>query len=175
MHLARTRSLFFLASFACVLIMGVVVYLERVIGVMPCPLCYVQRALLFSFSIVCLLATVHSPGRAGWRVYSGVLLLVASMGAAAAARQVWLQASPPENMESCLDSLQHLIDTESWLNVMTSILAGSAGCNEITWSLFGISLPEWSLLAFAGASLFALYYLCIEFRLPRPVDSGASD
>lgn len=175
MHLARTRSLFFLASFACVLIMGVIVYLERVIGLMPCPLCYVQRALLLLFAMLSLLATVHSPGRVGWRVYSGLLLLVAGAGAAVAARQVWLQAMPPEDLESCLANLQQLIDSRPWFDVVTLILAGSAGCNEITWSLFGITLPEWSLLAFAGAMLFALYYLCIEFRRFRPMDPGTAD
>lgn len=32
-------------------------------------------------------------------------------------------------------------------------------CAEITWSLFGITLPEWSLLAFTGIALLPLYPL----------------
>lgn len=175
MHLARTRSLFFLVFFACALIVGAAVYLERVVGSAPCPLCFAQRALLLTCSGVCLVAALHAPGSVGWRIYSGVLLFVSSMGAALAGRQVWLQASPPDNPAACLTNLQYLLDTQPWLKVLAMIFVGSAGCSEITWSLFGISLPEWSLLAFAGISLFALYYLFIEFRRFRSMDIGTAD
>src|SRR5690606_41928925 len=39
------------------------------------------------------------------------------------------------------------------------MLHGSADCAKISWTLFGISLPEWSLLAFIGMILFSLYLL----------------
>lgn len=175
MHLARTRSLFFLAFFACALIVGAAVYLERVVGSFPCPLCLAQRALLLTCSGVCLVAALHAPGTLGWRLYSGCLLFLSLCGAALAGRQVWLQASPPDNPAVCLLNLQYLLDTQPWLKVLAMIFAGKAGCSEITWSLFGISLPEWSLLAFSGVSLFALYYLFIEFCRFRSIDIGSVD
>lgn len=175
MHLARTRTLFFLAFIACALIVGATFYLERVAGNAPCPLCCAQRALLFSCAVVCLAAALHAPRPLGWRVYSGVLLLASISGAALAGRQVWLQATPPENPAACLVNLQYLLDTQPWLKVLTMVLAGSAGCSEITWSLFGISLPEWSLLAFSGVALFAMYYLFIEFCRFRSMDTDMAD
>ena len=175
MHLARTRSLFFLAFFACASGVVAAFYLEHVAAGAPCPLCFIQRALLLACSGICLVAALHKPGRSGWRVYSGVLLGVALAGAAIAARQVWLQDSPPEDLTSCVANLQHLLDTQPYLKVVYLILVGAAGCAEITWSLFGISVPEWSLLAFSGISLFALYYLFIEFRSFASMNVGAPD
>ncbi|WP_110948794.1 disulfide bond formation protein B [Pseudomonas bohemica] len=175
MHLARTRSLFFLVFFACALIVGAVIYLQRVVGSAPCPLCFAQRILMLTCSGICLIAALHGPGAIGWRVYSAILLFVSLIGAALAGRQVWLQATPPENPAACLVNLQYLLDTQPWLKVLALIFAGHAGCSEITWSLFGISLPEWSLLAFAGISLFALYYLFIEFRRFRSMEVGSAD
>lgn len=175
MHLARTRSLFFLVFFACALIVGAVIYLQRVVGSAPCPLCFAQRILMLTCSGICLIAALHVPGAIGWRVYSAILLFVSLIGAALAGRQVWLQATPPENPAACLVNLQYLLDTQPWLKVLALIFAGHAGCSEITWSLFGISLPEWSLLAFAGISLFALYYLFIEFRRFRSMEVGSAD
>ena len=175
MHLPRTRSLFLLAFFACALIVGTTAYLEDIVGSVPCPLCLAQRVLLLGCAGVCLLAALHSPRVLGWRVYSGILLFLSSMGAVLAGRQVWLQATPPENPTACLLNLQYLLDTQPWLKVLAMILTGSAGCSEITWSLFGISLPEWSLLAFAGLCLFALYYLLIEFCRFRSMDTDAVD
>nr|WP_062379649.1 disulfide bond formation protein B [Pseudomonas abietaniphila] len=164
MHLARTRSLFFLAFFACVSIVGAALYLEHRVVFAPCPLCLVQRVLFGLFAAVCLVAAAHCPQRRGWRLYSAALVVVSLAGVATAARQVWLQASPPEDIASCLGNLQNMLDTMPFLKVISEILAGHADCSEITWSLFGISIPEWSLLAFSGLSLFALYYLLIEFR-----------
>lgn len=175
MHLARTRSLFFLAFLTCALIAGATVYLGRLVAFAPCPLCFLQRALLLSFAMICLVASLHAPGEAGWRLYASVLFLIALVGAVAAARQVWLQASPPENIASCLENLQYLLDTQPYLKVLWMVFVGSAGCSEITWSLFGISMPEWSLLAFAGLSLFAAYYLFIEFRRSGSMDTGGAD
>lgn len=175
MHLARTRSLFFLAFLACALMAGVAVALQDAVGSTPCPLCLVQRALMLACSAICLIAAVHVPGRQGWRVYSGVLAFIALIGAATAARQVWLQDSPPEDLAACLENLQHLLNTQSFAKVVYLMLIGEAGCSEITWTLFGISLPEWSLLAFSGISLFAFYYLFIEFRRFGSMDPGLPD
>ena len=175
MQLARTRSLFFLAFIACALIVGATAYLAQVVGATPCPLCFMQRACLLACAIVFLIAAIHYPRQRGWRVYSGILLLFGLTGAAVAARQVWLQQLPPDDLASCLLNLQYLLDTQPYLKVIAMILAGSAGCSQITWTLFGISLPEWSLLAFAGVSLFALYYLFIEFRRFGSMDLGVDD
>ncbi|KGF64166.1 disulfide bond formation protein B [Pseudomonas lutea] len=175
MQLARTRSLFSLAFLACASMVGAAVYLGFVIDAAPCPMCLIQRVLMALSATVCLFAALHAPGRRGWRVYAGILLLFSALGAGVAARQVWLQASPPENMAACLENLHYLLETQTYLKVLAMVLAGSAGCSEINWSLFGISLPEWSLLAFSGLCLFALYYLFIEFRRFRSMDVGTSD
>ena len=175
MQLARTRSLFFLAFIACALIVGATAYLAQVVGAAPCPLCFMQRTCLLGCAAVFLIAAAHAPHPRGWQVYASILLLFGLTGAAVAARQVWLQQAPPEDIVSCLANLQHLIETQPYVKVIAMTLAGSAGCSQITWTLFGISLPEWSLLAFAGVTLFALYYLFIEFRRFGSMDLGVDD
>jgi disulfide bond formation protein DsbB len=175
MHLARTRSLFFLAFLACASVVGAAFYLERVALGAPCPLCFLQRGLLLSCSGLCLIAVLHKPGMNGWRVYSGALFVFSLAGAAVAARQVWLQDLPVDVPASCAENLQYLLDSQPYWKVVYLILVGGAGCSEITWSLLGISAPEWSLLVFSGLGLFALYYLVIEFRPFRSMDVGSAD
>lgn len=175
MRLARLRTLFFLAFVACASILGAAVYLEHDIGPTLCPLCLVQQAIFALYGVVCLIAVFQSPGKRGWQFYSAILLVLALTGAGIAGRQVFLQASPPEDMAACLAQLQFLLNTQPYLKVFGMTLAGSAGCSEITWSLFGISIPEWSLLAFAAMSLFALYYLVVEFRRFGSTDSHSRD
>lgn len=175
MHLARLRTSFFLAFIACASFLGAALYLEHQLGPSLSPLCSVQRFLYGAYGLLCLLAVIHAPGKSGWRAYAAFLLLVSLCGAAIAGRQVFLQASPPEDMASCLANLQYLLDTQPYIKVLSLVLAGYAGCSEITWSFVSLSIPEWSLLAFAALALFALYYLFIAFRRFGSTESGSRD
>ncbi|MCY1277156.1 Disulfide bond formation protein B [compost metagenome] len=159
MSLASPRSLFLFAFFACVAIMGGALYLEHVLGLEPCPLCIVQRVFVIAFGIVCLIAGLHGPERVGRRAYAALALLFAAAGAASAGRQVWLQSVPADQLPACLPSLDYMMEALPFQDIVKLMLHGTADCAEVTWTLFGMSIPEWSLLAFAGCILFALYQL----------------
>ncbi|WP_397450536.1 disulfide bond formation protein B [Pseudomonas sp. NA-150] len=159
MHLAHSRSLFFLAFIACALIMGGVFYLEYGVGLEPCPLCIVQRVFMIAFGLISLAAFLHAPGKIGWRIYSALILLCALAGAGTAGRQVWLQTAPAQDPASCLPGLGYLLQTMPFTKVVSLLFDGTADCIEINWTLFGMSIPEWSLLAFAGLILLAAYQL----------------
>ena len=159
MALANPRSLFLLAFLGCLALMGGALYLEHGVGLSPCPLCIVQRVFVILFGLVCLVAALHAPQRTGRRVYSVLALLFAIGGGATAARQVWLQSVPPEQLEACLPSLEFMMEALPLQEIVSLVFHGTADCAEVTWTLFGLSLPEWSLLAFVGMGLFALFQL----------------
>jgi len=175
MHLARLRTLFFLAFIACASFLGAAVYLEYQLGPSLSPLCLVQRVLYAIYGLICLLAVLHCPHKQGWRVYAALMLLVSLCGAAVASRQVFLQAFAPEDMAACLANLQYLLDTQPYLKVLSLVLYGHAGCSEISWSFVGLSIPEWSLLAFAGLSVFALGHLFVRSHRMESMESGRED
>ncbi|MFZ6048282.1 disulfide bond formation protein B [Pseudomonas sp. CR3202] len=159
MSLASPRSLFLLAFLACVAVMGGALYLEHALGLEPCPLCIVQRIFIIAFGIVCLIAALHGPERTGQRVYAVLTLLFAAGGAATAGRQVWLQSVPADQLPACLPSLDYMMEALPFQDIVKLMLHGTADCAEVTWTLFGMSIPEWSLLAFAGCIFFSLYQL----------------
>lgn len=159
MALANPRSLFLLAFVGCLALMGGALYLEHVVGLNPCPLCIVQRVFVILFGLVCLVAAIHAPRRTGQRVYSVLALLFAVGGGATAARQVWLQSVPADQLEACLPSLEFMMEALPLQDIVSLVFHGTADCAEVTWTLFGLSLPEWSLLAFLGMALFALFQL----------------
>lgn len=159
MSLARPRSLFALAFLGCVALMGGALYLEHVVGLEPCPLCVLQRIFVIAFAVVCLIGAIHGPGRIGTRVYSVFALLFAAGGAATAARQIWLQTVPADQLPACLPSLEYMMEALPFQEIIRVVLHGSADCAEVNWTLFGMSIPEWSLLAFVGMIGFALLQL----------------
>jgi protein dithiol:quinone oxidoreductase len=159
MSFFASRALFLLAFVGCVLIILGALYLEHVLGLEPCPLCVVQRVCVILFGVLCLLAALHGPGQWGQRVYAVVLLLISAAGGGTAARQVWLQSVPADQLPSCIPPLDYLMDSLPFQEVVRVVLHGSADCAEVSWTLFTLSVAEWSLLAFAGMLLFSLLQL----------------
>jgi disulfide bond formation protein DsbB len=159
MSLFTSRSLFLLAFIGCLLTMLGALYLEHALALEPCPLCIVQRICVMLFGVVCLLAAVHGPGMLGQRLYSVLLLVIVAAGGGTAARQIWLQSLPPEQTPACIPPLDYLMDSLPFQDVVSVVLHGSADCAEVTWTLFTLSIAEWSLLAFVGMLLFSLLQL----------------
>jgi disulfide bond formation protein DsbB len=159
MNLASPRSLFFLAFIGCVLMMAAALYLEHVVGLAPCPLCIVQRICVIGFGLVCLVAAIHDPRKVGRRVYSVIALLFVLAGGATAIRQIWLQTIPADQLPSCLPSLEYMMDALPFQDIARLVLHGTAECAEVSWTLIGLSIPEWTLLAFIAMAIFCVWQL----------------
>src|SRR5690625_7571165 len=81
---------------ACALLLAIALYMEYVMGLIPCPLCMTQRVFVLLVGGFALLAVVHHPRRWGGRVYAGLGLLAALIGGGVCSRELWLLGSPPE-------------------------------------------------------------------------------
>lgn len=162
MYLARTRFLYFLASLACTLIIGTAIYVQHAFRLEPCILCILQRAAFVTCAVLALAAACHAPGAEGLRRYSLGLLLFTLAGMGTAGLQVWLQTASVDQLIPFISRLEHLLSFLSLDMCIDRLRSDAIFCAEITWSLFGMSLPEWSLLAFAGLATVALYPLSSE-------------
>ncbi|HYQ39040.1 MAG TPA: disulfide bond formation protein B [Pseudomonas sp.] len=159
MLLANPRLLNFLAFLVCAALLAFGLYLEHAEGIEPCPLCVVQRIEFIGVGLIGLLAALHNPQRRGRRIYAGFGLLFAAAGIASASRQIWLQGLPADQLPACLPSLEYMMEALPFQDIVRMVLHGTADCAEVTWTLLGLSIPEWSLLAFAGLAALALLQL----------------
>ncbi|MGH6960058.1 MAG: disulfide bond formation protein B [Dongiaceae bacterium] len=150
------RWLYALGVAACAGGMAFVLYLEHFQGLDPCPMCVFQRVAMVATGVVFLAGALHAPrGRWAW-AYSGLAALTAGAGAGIAARHVWLQGLPADQVPACGPTLEYLMDVLPFTEVVRSILRGDGNCAVIDWSFLGLSLPGWALVAFTGLALFAL-------------------
>lgn len=156
MSLAPLRSLFFLAFMAGALTLGASFYLEYGALLQPCFLCQVQRLFLAGFALINLIAALHNPGRSGLCLYGMAGLGCALLGAVTAGRQVLLQNLPSGQVRDCWPSLHHMIENLSFWQAARSVFNGTVDCVEINWTLFDLSLPEWSLLFFVAMLILSL-------------------
>jgi len=150
------RSWNLMGAAFCFVVVAYALYTQHYGGLDPCNLCIFQRVVLIALGLVFLLAAMHNPQGHGNKVYSFLGLVVGGLGAAIAGRHVWLQKQPPNPFAGCGGDLNSLLDTFPFQKVVELVLRGSGDCTTIDWTLFGISMPGWSLICFVVATIFLL-------------------
>ncbi len=152
------RRQFLFGFLICAALLGYAVFAQYGQLFEPCPLCIFQRVAMVGIAVVALLGALHSPrSRAGRAIYGLLAFLAAGTGAGIAARHVWLQHLPPDQVPACGPGLAYMVESmPSYLDVFKKVLQGSGECAEVNWTWLGLSMPEWTLLCFVLLAIGAL-------------------
>ncbi len=152
------RRLFGLIAVVCAAMLAFgILYLQNVVGLVPCPMCIVQRYCLILVGVFCTLAA-FSKGPAGWRLWGMLAVAMSGFGAFTAARQSWLQWNPPA-VATCGRDLYGMIESFPLQRAIPMIFKGSGDCSAVDWTFLGGTIANWSFvwfLVFIGAILVAL-------------------
>ncbi|MDY7218324.1 disulfide bond formation protein B [Denitrificimonas sp. JX-1] len=166
MYPLSSRQFFLLGFLGSTGLIAMALYLEHIVGLVPCPLCHVQRFAVALFGVVCLLAAVHNPTQVGSRVYAIFTLLSASFGIAAAGRQIWLQGLPKDQLPSCLPPMEFMLEAFPLQEVISKVLHGTADCAEINWTLLGLNLAQLSMISFILMFTLSVYIFLQKKQQP---------
>ncbi|MEL6199222.1 MAG: disulfide bond formation protein B [Pseudomonadota bacterium] len=153
-----------LTAFACFGLLAFALYSQYVLELYPCPLCIFQRIAVAGLGLVTLIAALHNPARVGTIVYTALALAAGGLGVGIAARHVWLQNLPPDQVPACGAGLDYMLDTLPLTSVVRQVLTASGECAEVSWRLFGLTMPTWVVIA---VSALLLWVLVVNTRLPR--------
>ena len=143
----------FVASFGLV---ALALYLQQKHNLEPCPLCISQRIAFMSLGVLFLIAALHNPATTGRRIYGLLHFLAAATGAAIAARHIWIQANPDKVMAECGAGFDYIFDTFPMKKALDLVFKGTGECSRIDWTLFGITIPQLSLICFVALAIYAL-------------------
>lgn len=151
---------FVLVLFAVIGMAFAILFLQNYKGLAPCPLCVFQRIGLMVMGVFALIAAIGNPKTKAIQL----LLWLGSMAgilwsAGVAARHVWLQHLPPDQVPSCGPGLDYWLETLPMKQVMSQVLSGSGECAEISWRFLGLSIPEQALILFSALILVNLLVL----------------
>jgi disulfide bond formation protein DsbB len=152
----RVQMLF--GFLVCVALLAYAVFAQYGQLFEPCPLCIFQRVAMAATGLVGLIGALHGPkGRGGRATYGALAFLMAAIGAGLAGRHVWLQHLPADQVPACGPGLSYLVQImPSFLDLIAKVLKGSGECAEVNWTLWGFSMPEWTLLCFVLLGVGAL-------------------
>lgn len=150
------RSFFGLLALFSATLLAIGFLLQSVVGLTPCPLCIIQRFLFVGVGITALLAYLY---QREFRFFGALAFFLSVLGSVVAARQVFIQLVPPDLGTPCLAGFTSLME------FISVVFQASGNCAERSWTLFFLSVPEWSLLSFLGISSALGFWL---FLSPRP-------
>jgi disulfide bond formation protein DsbB len=132
-------------------------YLEEVLNLAACPLCMTQRVFVVLWGVFAFIAVLHNPGGWGRRVYGVLCALAAIAGGAVAARHVWLQHLPPDQVPACGPSLEYMLETLPFSETLSIVMMGDGNCAETMWTFLGLSIPEQTLALFVVVTAICLW------------------
>jgi len=171
--LDHPRRIWLFILLTCVGLLSFGMYLQHVVGLVPCPMCIVQRYAMVLMALVAVLGA-GLPGRKTALIAGSWLVLLAGGGAYVAARQTWLQWYPPE-VVSCGRDFYGMIETFPLQRAIPMIFKGGGDCSKVDWTFLGGSIANWSFVAFVGLGLLALATLVRVLQKPVSDDLDLDD
>jgi disulfide bond formation protein DsbB len=168
MKFISTRQLFLLMFLACASLLCAAYYFEYVMFLDPCPLCIMQRIGILLVGLVSLSGFVLGLDGLKQKIHSVLLFVTACFGLSVAGRHVWIQSLPADQVPTCGPSLEYMVDTLPWAEVLTVMLRGNGNCAEAQWSFIGLSMPVWVLLWFAGFAVVSVYLFVTALKGAKP-------
>ena len=145
---------------ASLVLLGVALYMQHVLKMLPCPWCVIQRYVFAAIALICLVFAALPADKT--KIGAGMGLLAALSGAGAAAWHVWIQAHPTV---SCgIDPLETSLNTIPTAKLMPFLFYADGLCTTEYPPLLGLSIPQWTLIWFAA---FALVLGSVAFKRNR--------
>jgi disulfide bond formation protein DsbB len=141
-----------LVAFAAFVLLAVAFYMEYQMGLEPCPLCMLQRIVFFCVGVVSLVSALTASEKAR-KVFSWIVVVLSFVGAALAIRHLYLQSLPMDELPACLPGLSYMFEVFPWQEIMQAMVMGTGECGDVVWTLFGLSIPGWTLVAFVGMAI----------------------
>ncbi|MDR2875004.1 MAG: disulfide bond formation protein B [Methylobacillus sp.] len=143
-------------------LVGLALYIQQQNNLDPCPLCISQRIAYMVLGAIFLVAALHNPGKWGRRIYGFLQFAAAATGAGIALRHMWIQANPDKVMSECGVGMDYMFENFPMQRALQWVFNGTGECSKIDWTWFGLTIPQLSLIAFAGFAIFAIALACMK-------------
>ena len=152
-------ALGFLASFGLV---ALALYLQVRENLEPCPLCISQRIAFMALGVTFLVAALHNPSGIWRKVYGVLQFAAAATGAGIALRHIWIQTHPDQVMAECGAGFDYIFERFPFRKAVELVFKGTGECSAIGWTLFGLTIPQLSLIAFSALAAYAIILAFIK-------------
>ena len=149
------RGLFAATGFAALGLVAGAVILQQTMNLAACPLCILQRMLYLLLALEAIAAWMLAGAVLQRRLAALVMIATTLTGAGFAAYQTWLQRWAKG--VSCTADAPWWEQLVNWAGSQWPLMFEASGlCSEAGWKFLGLSIAEWSLIAFSCMTIAML-------------------
>ena len=156
----RIRLHYLLGFMGIIFLLSTAFFLQFYRGVIPCPLCLLQRGVLSVLSVTFFLGILWPGYKCIGLFLNGFGLLITLSGLCLSTRQVWLQFFPSITEGDCGASLSTLFTLFPMEDVAKQIWQGGMECSTVNWTWMHLSLAAWS----SGVFVLLLFLIGMQIR-----------
>lgn len=138
-------------------LLGVGAHLQFNLDMAPCPLCILQRYAFAATSLLCLITFFIT--KKYLRLGVALTIIASLSGAAIAGRHLWIKAHP--TISCGIDPLETSLNKIITAKFLPFLFQADGLCTTEYEPIFGLSIPQWSLIWFVIFSL-ALTFIFIR-------------
>ncbi|MBS0288979.1 MAG: disulfide bond formation protein B [Proteobacteria bacterium] len=150
------RPLYYYLLLYSLFLLGMSFVLQFQFQQIPCPLCIIDRIIVFTMIIFFIVALWHNPKLAVQKIYSVVGFLLAFLGILSSGRHLWLINLPSELVPGCGPGIDYLFGTLPLKDALFEILQGSGECALNSSHFLGLPIPGWTMFSFTVLALGSL-------------------
>ena len=136
----------------CGILLCAALVMEYGSGLLPCPLCLMQRIWFFFAGLAAFIGLLHNPK---WGIYPFSTIAAAIIGGGFSLRQLWLQSLPADQVPSCGPDMTYMFENFPLSEILVLMTQGTGDCAEVSFQ-FGLTLPGWALVGFLGVMALSL-------------------
>lgn len=164
MHLPVTRWIDLMTFFLCALVLAAAVYLQYKVGIIPCPLCIIQRFIITLLGLLFLMGGLFNFEAITRCFLHTITFLLAVAGAVVASRQLWLEHFPSDQLISCQAAIAQYSSSTYFHKIIELFFQGTSNCGSGTWRFLNLSMPGWTLIIFIILAAISLRQVYINRR-----------
>jgi disulfide bond formation protein DsbB len=153
--LITSRKLLLSIAAACLAMLGVGMYIQHVLDLLPCPLCVIQRYLFLTVALACLLGAASGKPKLG----AGLGLAAALGGIGVAAKHLYVLAHP--GLSCGIDPLETSLNKIFTAQYLPFMFRADGLCEDATAPFFGLMIPQWALV------WFVIFAIALAWTLAR--------
>jgi disulfide bond formation protein DsbB len=148
------RTGYFLGFVACFGLVGLALWIQTRYNLEPCPLCITQRIVFMSLGVLFLIAGIVNRFP---KVFAGLQVIAALVGAGWATRHWWIQAHKDSMVTDCGVGFDYMFQNFPLQKALSLVFKGTGDCAAIDWTFLGLSIPQQALIAYIGLGIYAIY------------------
>ncbi|MFP5390369.1 MAG: disulfide bond formation protein B [Gammaproteobacteria bacterium] len=149
----NNRTLLTVLGLICYGLIGVALYLQHVKGLLPCPLCVIQRYAFIFAGTFALLAAWTRPAK----VWNALALVAALVGLGYVGKHLYVLAHP--GFSCGIDPMETFLNKIPTATGMPWLFQADGLCENATEGVLGLSIPQWSAVWFVIVTITLLYTL----------------